>query len=218
MQAPLCACIVGAQGCGKTSLVNRFIADEFVEERPTIGSTLKLITAPPDATVRVLSIWDVGGDAVSLPFAEKHIETSDFILYAFAPTDDHAQIMKQIIKECQSHAKAFSEIVVVATKSDIASPAQLEKIATVAKGADLECFAVSAKNDTGVQEVFDYLVRQVNKKFGGTIPQIVPTMDCRKYSIATKTDPGFSTICSALNFFDLDWLQFWLTTKENDAA
>ncbi len=54
--------IVGESGTGKTSLVNRYVKDEFIERsRPTIACDLLSKPIKENNEIYHLQLWDIGG-------------------------------------------------------------------------------------------------------------------------------------------------------------
>ena len=53
--------MLGSLGSGKTSLITRFIDDEFTEELPTIGTDLKSMKLRVNSSGVRLEIWDTAG-------------------------------------------------------------------------------------------------------------------------------------------------------------
>ena len=53
--------LIGPSAVGKTSLINRYVKDQFVDYKPTLGVDFLLKEVTIGETHSKLSIWDIGG-------------------------------------------------------------------------------------------------------------------------------------------------------------
>lgn len=116
---------MGAQGVGKTSLLNRYINNSFqTEQQPTIGANflIKRIlsndTNPP--TSIKLQIWDTAGQERFRSISKLYYRGANAALLCYDITDEHSflemgtwmeELRKNLGKDCLIH--------VVGTKADV---------------------------------------------------------------------------------------------------
>lgn len=178
-------CLLGDAFVGKTSLVRRFVLDEFDDRYiPTIGTkvTKKEVTVIADDTkvFNTLMIWDIMGTREGVeenltPYQRYKPQS------AFYESAKGAFIVCDITRkttfdglvewrEALLRAAEDAKVIILANKSDMAAEAQVSQDQLKERAADFGCpfFMTSAKTKTGVEEAFNemaiYLSRDISLK------------------------------------------------------
>lgn len=81
--------LIGTPQCGKTSLIHRYLYDQFVDKH---NPTTAELYSTSLSYVCLIGIWDTGGEA--LQHRKAIIPESDFILICFKASDDTPTILK----------------------------------------------------------------------------------------------------------------------------
>lgn len=153
--------IVGASGVGKSSLLTRFVDDTFNNEFiSTIGVDFKIKTIQiGDVNVK-LQIWDTAGQERFKAITTSYYRGSHAAIIAFDPyTRDGLDCIQNFYDDIKRYSGS-AHIVLVSTKSELPCPLISQRtIAEVAEGLSLDYFATSARQGTGIDEVFEAIVK-----------------------------------------------------------
>lgn len=159
-------CLIGSFGVGKTSLIRRFVFDQFDDKYlSTIGvKVTKKILPPIEGALSKLYqlellIWDIEGHEKKLPVVEEYFTGSmGAIAVADVSRKDTIEQFDQIISEYLKLAPD-SKIVIVGNKIDLDSDTMDTKneIIQYAKRIKSESFFTSAKTGENVEETFKHL-------------------------------------------------------------
>jgi len=160
--------VVGAGGVGKSAVTVRFIQGNFVEKYdPTIeDSYIKQVEV--DGVACVLDIMDTAGQEEYRALRDSYMKNGQGFVLVFSVTSptsfDHAaKIQKQILRIKEDTPDI--PIMLVANKIDL----EEERAVTTDEGKnlakELNCGYIesSAKTNHNINEIFDRLVRMVNK-------------------------------------------------------
>ncbi|MCK5033229.1 MAG: GTP-binding protein [Calditrichia bacterium] len=159
-------CLIGSYGVGKTSLIKRYVYDQFDDKYlSTIGvKVTKKILPPIESNQKKLIqlellIWDIEGYEKNIPVIEEYYmgSTGAFAVADISRTEtiDHlADIVKGYLKVVPD-----SKIVLVGNKIDLKSDKSglKEKFVQFANQLNLKSFFTSAKTGENVESVFTYL-------------------------------------------------------------
>lgn len=162
--------LLGESSVGKSSLVNRYVSEAFVEGmQATVGSSYseKLVRTCKDRRVN-LSIWDTGGQERYRCLAPLYYREAAAALIVFSVADRGSLRACEVwIKELKA-AYLESIIVIVANKSDSNTRQITESEGKAfAKERNAAYYEVSAKTGKGVSEMFtelaEKLIHRANK-------------------------------------------------------
>lgn len=152
--------LVGNFGVGKTSLIRRFVENDFSENYiSTIGVRVSAKEVVVDGQPLKLMIWDVAGTQGNEKIPKSYFLGSSGAMYVFdlsrAETYENLAGQLDMVRELSG----LKKLMVVGNKSDLLSPAELESVLKgIAEPVDL---ATSAKEGLGVEDAFLKLARQV---------------------------------------------------------
>lgn len=183
--------VLGAQGVGKTALLNRYISNSFdVEQRPTIGANflikrmLSNDTNPP--TAFKLQIWDTAGQERFRSISKLYYRGANAALLCYDITDEQsflemgswmAELRKNLGKECLIH--------VVGTKADVVAEEPHKR-----------------------QVTFERCIQYVSEQLHGSKPNTAPsTPGARAISFSTSSPhtPTADPRNSGFWGFDVGW-------------
>lgn len=184
--------VLGAQGVGKTALLNRYINNSFQnEQRPTIGANflikrmLSTDTNPP--TAFKLQIWDTAGQERFRSISKLYYRGANAALLCYDITDEQSflemgtwmeELRKNIGKECLIH--------VVGTKADVVEEEPHKR-----------------------QVPFERCIQYVSDQLHGSKPSTAPSTPggARTISFSTNSPqtPGADPRNSGFWGFDVGW-------------
>lgn len=161
-------CMVGDFGVGKTSLIRRFVDQQFSDQYlSTVGvkisrKNLELLNVKQQDKVNVqLLIWDLEGHTKFKAIAPSYLQGASGALIV-------ADMSRQeTIERIPEHLKLFSSvnpkgfIIIALNKSDLVDEDKVEKLLQLAQYSDSErvisTHATSAKTGVCVEEIFHKL-------------------------------------------------------------
>jgi small GTP-binding protein len=155
--------VAGDGGVGKTSLLNRYVSDNFSDVmRITIGTGFFAKVLETEKSVVSLQLWDFGGEKRFRFILPSYCKGAHGVILAF-DMNDFTTLMNldewlQIIRENTKNPAA----ILVGTKSDIAGVFDDNFIQDYLTKNNLEKFIpTSAKTGENVDRVFEELVHDV---------------------------------------------------------
>jgi len=160
----------GEGGVGKTSMVMRFVHDNFQESyKATIGTNImKKECEFKDLNTKVrFVIWDLAGQAQFARVRQTYLRNSEAALLVFDLTRrDTFDKIKKWHEEILKDSKKTS-LILVGNKSDLIDQRDVpkEEARALAKELGLSYFETSAKDGTGVNDAFEMLAFQMIDKF-----------------------------------------------------
>ena len=154
--------LVGHFGVGKSSLIRRFVQNEFSDDYlVTIGVHIlkKVITINNDQTTVI--IWDIEGKEDIQKVRSSYLMGSSGFIYVIDPTRIHTY--QNLNEELKFIAKNYSKIpvVTVANKSDLINLDDFQNEITD-KNLKIDFFT-SAKSGENVEEIFRNLTLEMTK-------------------------------------------------------
>ncbi|KAH0788445.1 small GTP-binding protein [Histomonas meleagridis] len=170
--------LVGDSNVGKTSIINRFVNDEFKESIiPTLSSNYSMKVIKVDSITVRLQIWDTAGDEKYRSIVPMFYRGSQaaFIVYAIDDSKSFENV-KIYVESLQSVlAPENLALFLVANKIDKADSRKIsseegEKCAQQIKATFLE---VSALSGQGITEIFNLAAAQIAEKQDKQIQQKV---------------------------------------------
>jgi small GTP-binding protein len=155
--------VAGDGGVGKTSLLNRYVSDTFMEVmKITIGTGFFAKVLETEDSIVSLQLWDFGGEKRFRFILPSYCKGAHGVILAF-DMNDFTTLMNldewlQIIRENTKDPA----VILVGTKSDIAGVFDDKFIQDYLKKNNLEkFFPTSAKTGENVDRVFEELVHDV---------------------------------------------------------
>lgn len=151
--------LVGKFGVGKTSLIRRFVENEFSEDYiSTIGVRVSAKVIQIENQEIKLMIWDVAGTKDDEKVPKAYFMGASAAMYVFdlSMEDTYLSLEQQLctVKELSG----LAEITVVGNKKDLLSEEELEKVkALIKQPVDLY---TSAKENDNVEDAFKALALQ----------------------------------------------------------
>lgn len=151
--------LVGNFGVGKTSLIRRFVLNEFSEDYiSTIGVRVSTkIVALDDAQIKLL-IWDVAGTKEDEKVPKAYFLGASAALYVFdlSRSETYLNIKNQV--EVIKQLSGLKNIMVVGNKKDLLTADEINHLKkTIEIPVDL---ITSAKDDDCVEAAFMILAKQ----------------------------------------------------------
>jgi small GTP-binding protein len=130
--------IIGAQGVGKTSLVQRFLNPDFNSPLPqppsTVGASFhtRLLTDPDTNTTVRLQIWDTAGQERFRSISRLYYRGANAGVLCYDVTSEKSwEEMKTWLKELREYAEDGCVVHVVGCKSDLESKREVSFERTV---------------------------------------------------------------------------------------
>ncbi|EJS41973.1 ypt53p [Saccharomyces arboricola H-6] len=155
---------LGESAVGKSSIVLRFVSDDFTESRePTIGAAFLTKRTTRDGNTIKFEIWDTAGQERFAPLAPMYYRNAQAAVVVFDITNEHSfHKAEDWVKEL--HEKAGNDIVIalVANKMDLLNvqgtildeAVNEEEVDSFCQREGLLYFKASAKTGENIHEIF----------------------------------------------------------------
>jgi small GTP-binding protein len=156
-------CMVGVQGTGKTSMVQRFVHSLFSERyHSTVGVKVDRKVVAVDGGEVNLLLWDVEGRTEEQEVPASYIRGAHAVLYVAdgtrRTTFDQLPQLRAVVRDAVGEVPSL----VALNKSDLAAEWALTPGDEAAlAGAGLHHLRTSAKSGAGVEEAFQWIAREV---------------------------------------------------------
>ncbi|KAJ6245635.1 ras family-domain-containing protein [Anaeramoeba flamelloides] len=180
--------MLGQAGCGKTSIVMRYIEDTFTPNTcTTIGAAFFLKTALINNKPINIRLWDTSGQERFQSLIPLYYRYAAAALLVFDPSDTLSlSKLKYWQNELENNCEQLPLIVIVANKIDldfsIEQKSILLKVQNYAKQSQIPFFQTSAKTGESIQNLF----RSVLEK-------VVEEQKIKTYQEKTEWDESFVT-------------------------
>ena len=189
-------CLVGDSGVGKTSLIRKFVYDEFSDKYlTTVGTKItkkKLVVPNPkgDGEIGVdMAVWDIMGQhGFRVLLQEAYFFGVDGIIAVCdltrSETLEGAEDWLDSTRECAG----VVPVITVGNKNDLEDQRNVkeEDLKGVAKKYDAECYTSSAKTGKNVEQMFGALtveiLRQIAERSASENLAATPQEEARKQS------------------------------------
>ncbi|KAL0234772.1 hypothetical protein PCE1_001808 [Barthelona sp. PCE] len=155
--------VVGSGSVGKTSLVCRFCQDYFSESyKQTIGlDFFSTNITLPDGTMAIISLWDIGGQAIGSKSLRNYIFGADAILFVYDITNlqsfhdlkDWHEIVQDVFRESEQPIPLCS---LLGNKTDLSHlrMIRISQHSSFAQEHTMNSLFVSAKTGDNVGKAF----------------------------------------------------------------
>ena len=151
--------LVGNFGVGKTSLIRRFVLNEFSEDYiSTIGVRVsKKVVVYKNETIKLM-IWDVAGTNGDEKIPKAYFLGANAAMYVFDLSREETYLTIDENLKMVKELSGLPQVTVVGNKKDLLSVADLEALLQNIKvNVDL---ITSAKEDENVEDAFMKLTTQ----------------------------------------------------------
>ena len=162
--------ILGDGAVGKSTLVYRLLHNEYKPQSITTGLSNIIFQTKVDGNDVVMSLWDLGGQKQFQPLHYRYIKGVKGIIYTFDLS--RYTTMEELGKWAELiNLNTTSDYIsiLVGTKSDListATPVDQEASAHFLQThGSLKFFITSAKENSNVKEVFEYMAQELVKRF-----------------------------------------------------
>ncbi|ETO20797.1 hypothetical protein RFI_16419 [Reticulomyxa filosa] len=159
---------IGDTCVGKSCLVKRYCEEKFYQQyKPTIGVDYgtKLFKLNDQHNIKV-DFWDFSGDAKFKDIREAFYANTQAVLFSFFFFCQHKlkniddKHLSKWLKESRDYGvRDDTNIYTVITKKDQIGEHSLENIKKWSKQNNIKYFETSAKNNEGVQELFNSIFK-----------------------------------------------------------
>lgn len=164
---PVKLVLLGETGVGKTSIIQRFVYDDFREDpQPTIGANFtSRVVKPPGAAQSIrFHVWDTAGSEVYRSLIRMYYRDATVAVLVYDTTNyESFERLKYWQKKLHEESSATLVLAVVGNKSDL-HEREAVKLATAmsfAQKHDAIFSLCSAKEAEGVEEVFTAVARKL---------------------------------------------------------
>ncbi len=161
--------MMGDFGCGKTSLVRRFVENSFSEDYlSTIGVSLskKTVTVECNEELSALMIiWDIEGDTAFRSMTKQYIMGAHGVIVVGDLTrSDTLESIDRHLKTCREHDPEMP-VCIALNKKDLPHDDPAERLeAFRTKNGVVSLHQTSAKTGDDVEQLFEDLLRAVFKR------------------------------------------------------
>lgn len=160
--------IMGSTGVGKSAITFRYTKKKFLSDYvPTIEDEHKT-RVEIDSKLREISILDTAGSEQFIALRSNWMTKREAFILVFSidSPNSFSELNNFFDQLVMVYPKRQYPIVLVANKTDLPENKHqitLEQIIQKAEKWKVPHFEVSAKNDKNINEVFEYLVREIDK-------------------------------------------------------
>lgn len=161
--------VTGDFKVGKTSLIRRFVENNFKEDYiSTIGVEISKKSIIMDENTKLnFVLWDIGGQIGQIrPYRQRFYDGANAAFIVVDRTRDHLDSIKTWFKDIKESVPNNIPIVIVGNKSDLNEKIVIteEQIKVIAKQLDLHFIVTSAKTGENVNEAFLYIAYRFIEK------------------------------------------------------
>lgn len=154
--------LLGESGVGKTSILNRYISNQFVENQPqTVGASFKKKVVNYNNQNIALSIWDTAGQEVYRTLTPMYFRDAQMALIVYSIDDP---ITFDAVKQWTDQVKSSSPdvlILICGNKNDIQDrKVSFEDGLKMAEELGLPYVETSAQNGNGIDLAFETLIEK----------------------------------------------------------
>ena len=159
--------ILGDAGVGKTSLLIRYIDDKFeAKGLATLGVDVRYKLITMDNKKIRLDIWDTAGQERFKNIAKNYFKGAHGVIFVFDVNKKKStEKLKFWLDNANENASKDLVKAMVGNKIDIQGnrEVELDQMKSLGNKFNMEVFEASAKDGTGVHEIFTYLVTNLIK-------------------------------------------------------
>lgn len=158
--------LIGTSNCGKSSLLMRFVDNEFSNNFiTTIGIDFRIKSVEIDKIEYKLQIWDTAGQERFRSMTSNFYKGAQSIFLIYDVTDRSSFLdLESWIKEVKLYAKLEELVLVlVANKIDLSQFRQVDTAEGKALAREIDAIFIETdtKNGINIVQVFDQMVKKV---------------------------------------------------------
>lgn len=158
--------ILGNSAVGKTSLINRFLKENFIfETMKTIGiETYNKVVEVCGLKINLI-FWDTSGQVIYRQVLPSFYSRASGVIIVFDVSNRQTfEDLKIWLDEIKRHSNVRDAIkVLIGNKIDCERQVSTEEASAFAKKYDLAYLESSAKDDINVQKSFEYIAKKISK-------------------------------------------------------
>jgi len=160
---------VGDSGCGKTSLLLRYVDDTFTDTFiSTIGVDFKSKTINVDGAKVEMQIWDTAGQERFRTITSSYYREAEGVILVFDLTNlESFNNVKRWLTDVEKYSADSAHKILVGNKSDLEATRKVkrEDAEEFAGRCNLEYFETSAKKGVNVTTVFEKLAQGMKQAY-----------------------------------------------------
>ena len=176
--------LIGNSGVGKSSLLLRFVDEQFREGyHSTIGVDFKIKTIDMDAKVVKLQIWDTAGQERFHTITKTYYKGAHGIIVVYDITDrDSFTAVSQWMEEIDKNASHSADKILVGNKCDDHKNRTIsyEEGKELAEHFGIRFIETSARETRNVAEAFSLMAKEIKERVSHT--QVSPRKKSDFYS------------------------------------
>lgn len=154
--------VVGDSAVGKTSLLLRFVDDEYRSSySSTIGVDFNIKMMELDGKIIKLQIWDTAGQERFRAIVNSYYRGAHVVIIAFDLSDRESFMhVPKWYDETMRHA-VETKLILVGCKSDLEHEVSRQEIDDITKEYDMSYYECSAKkySNNGIDNIFEGIIR-----------------------------------------------------------
>ncbi|KAG5850995.1 ras-related protein Rab-31-like isoform X1 [Anguilla rostrata] len=158
-------CLLGDTGVGKSSIVCRFVQDQFDHNiSPTIGASFLTKTVPCGNELHKFLIWDTAGQERFHSLAPMYYRGSAAAVVVYDITKlDSFQTLKKWVKELKEYGPEDIVVAIAGNKTDLGDIREvpMKEAKEFAESIAAIFIETSAKSAINVEELFKKISRQI---------------------------------------------------------
>lgn len=169
--------VLGERSVGKTSLALRYLEGHFAETQlSTIGAYFlsKKVTYPDNSSGK-MQLWDTAGQERFRSVAPMYYKNTDAAIVCYEVGDEKSfNKMKDWVSDLKNGVENLRNLVLVVCCTKIDRTIEDREVGTVTSlssrgreyAGSLECefFETSAKENTGIDDLFQHIVKEVSSR------------------------------------------------------
>ena len=162
--------ILGESMVGKTSVINRYVSDKFVERYLcTIGIDFQEKVIKKKDKVIKLQIWDTAGQERFRNVAKSYFQSSNGFIIAYSICDKESfNQVKFWLDQINSISEAKTKSILIGTKCDLEErEVEEEEGRNLADKIGINFLETSSKLNININEAFDILIDEILLNYKG---------------------------------------------------
>ena len=188
--------IVGDLSSGKTNIVTQYISHKFVQDsQPTIGVEMFNKDFQINEDKVMAQIWDTAGQEKYNALTSSYYKGAKGALVVYDITQESTFLkVEQFVKDLREKSDKNVYMILVGNKIDLEENRKVSKEEgkILADKLKMGFFEVSAKNGTGIEDLFKNLIDNVyeknNREFKSMASIEIEMEDANKINLIPKND------------------------------
>ena len=188
--------IVGDLSSGKTNIVTQYISHKFVQDsQPTIGVEMFNKDFQINEDKVMAQIWDTAGQEKYNALTSSYYKGAKGALVVYDITQESTFLkVEQFVKDLREKSDKNVYMILVGNKIDLEENRKISKEEgkILADKLKMGFFEVSAKNGTGIEDLFKNLIDNVyeknNREFKSMASIEIEMEDANKINLIPKND------------------------------